>query len=230
MDFPIQITYRNVDPSQAIEAWVEKQAKKLATFHGGILRCRVAIEVAHRHLRRGNRYLVKVLLSVPGGQVTARNLAAPVDPEKLLAEGRKVKKHEIGAPQKELRLAIAEAFRSAGRRLQDTVRVRRGKVKKHEPEQALVVEIFPERGYGFLETFEGRRLYFHRNSVLHGAFADLVTGSRVRFSEEKGEQGPQASTVSLIRASHERRAKSHRERHSRRGRGEKIRIARQEAT
>lgn len=226
MDFPIQITYRNVEPTPAIDAWVEKQARKLATFHSGILRCHVVIEVAHRHLRRGNRFLVKVLLSVPGGQVSARNLAAPVDPEKLLSEGRKVKKHEIGAPQKELRLAIADAFRSSGRRLQDTVRLRRGKVKRHPVEQAQVIEIFPERGYGFLETLEGRRLYFHRNSVLHGAFADLATGSRVRFSEEKGEQGPQASTVSLIRPSRERRAKAHRGRRTGHGRTDKFGIAR----
>ncbi len=205
MNFPIQISYRNVESSPAIDAWVQKQAEKLATFHRGIVRCRVVIDVAHRHLRRGNRFLVKVLLYVPGGQVTARNLAAPVDPEKLLEEGRKVKKLEIGTPQKELRLAIAEAFRSAGRRLQDIVRQQQRKVKTHEPALARVIELFSDRGYGFLETPEGRRLYFHRNSVLHEAFGDLAPGVWVQFSEEKGEQGPQASTVRLVRRSHQRR-------------------------
>jgi cold shock CspA family protein len=226
MDFPIQISYRNVEPSPATEEWVEKQAKKLATFHQKIVRCRVVIDVAHRHLRRGNRFLVKVMLSVPGGQVTARNLAAPVDPEKLLEEGRKVKKFEIGAPQKELRLAIQEAFRSAGRRLQDTVRLQRRKVKTHEPSLARVVEVFSERGYGFLETPEGRRLYFHRNSVLHDAFGDLSPGVWVRYSEEKGEQGPQASTVSLVRRSHQRRrAKTAQTRRPRRAPSDQIATA-----
>jgi cold shock CspA family protein/ribosome-associated translation inhibitor RaiA len=205
MNFPIQISYRNLEPSPAIEAWVHRQAEKLETFHQSIVRCRVVIDVAHRHLRRGNRFLVKVLLSVPGGQVTARNLAAPVDPEKLLDEGRKAKKFEIGAPQKELRLAIAEAFRSAGRRLQDLVRLQRRKVKTHKPTLARVIELFSDRGYGFLETLEGRRLYFHRNSVLHEAFDDLAPGVWVQFSEERGEQGPQASTVKLVRRTHQRR-------------------------
>jgi cold shock CspA family protein/ribosome-associated translation inhibitor RaiA len=205
MNFPIQISYRNVEPSPAIDAWVHKQAEKLSTFHHKIVRCRVVIDVSHRHLRRGNRFLVKVLLSVPGGQITARNLAAPLDPEKLLDEGRKVKKLEIGAPQKELRLAIAEAFRSAGRRLQDKLRVQRRKVKTHEPVVARVIEIFSDRGYGFLETLEGRRLYFHRNSVLNEAFGDLAPGAWVQFSEEKGEQGPQASTVRMVRPSYQRR-------------------------
>jgi cold shock CspA family protein len=212
MSFPVQVTFRNVPASPAIEAWVQKQAEKLETFHQRIVRCRVVIDLAHRHLRRGNRFLVKVLLSVPGGQLTARNLAAPVDPEKLLEAGRKVKKYEIAVPQKELRQAIADAFHSAGRQLQDMIRLQRGKVKTHEGVVAQVVEVFPSQGYGFLETAEGRRVYFHRNSVLHDAFADLIRGAVVRFAEEKGEKGPQATTVQLLRPSQQRRR-------SRRGKG-----------
>lgn len=214
MTFPIQVTFRNVEATPGIEAWVRKQAEKMETFHQRIVRCRVVIDFSHRHLRRGNRYLVKVLLSVPGGQVTARNLAAPVDPEKLLEEGRKVKKFEIAAPQKELRQAIVDAFHSAGRRLQDKVRLQRGKVKTHEEAVAQIVEVFPAQGYGFLETFEGRRIYFHKNSVLNNAFSDLTRGATVRFAEEKGEKGPQATTVQLLRPSQQRRR-------SRRRRGRK---------
>lgn len=217
MSFPVQVTFRNVAASPAIEAWVQKQAEKLETFHQRIVRCRVVIDLAHRHLRRGNRYLIKVLLSVPGGQLTARNLAAPVDPEKLLEAGRKVKKYEIAVPQKELRQAIADAFHSAGRQLQDMVRLQRGKVKTHEGVVAQVVEVFPSQGYGFLETAEGRRVYFHRNSVLHDAFADLARGAIVRFAEEKGEKGPQATTVQLLRPTQQRR----RSRHRKGGRGER---------
>jgi len=61
-----------------------------------------------------------------------------------------------------------------------------------------VVKIFPGEGYGFLEDDEGREIYFHRNSVLDGAFQRLEVGSEVRFAEEAGEKGPQASSVGLI--------------------------------
>ncbi len=205
MDFPIQISFRNVEPSPGVQEWVELHAKKLTTFHQRIVRCRVAIEMDHRHLRRGNRYLVKVLVSVPGGQAVARNLAAPVDPEKLQVAGRKVKQSEIGAGQKELHVAISEAFRAAGRRLQDLLRAQRGQVKAHEESLAKVAEIFPARGYGFLETPEGRRIYFHKNSVLRGGFANLASGAAVRFAEERGDRGPQASTVEPVRPTHQRR-------------------------
>jgi cold shock CspA family protein len=61
-----------------------------------------------------------------------------------------------------------------------------------------VKEIFPDRGYGFLETPAGRSIYFHQASVLDGHFDRLRIGTRVEFAEEMGDQGPQASTVKLI--------------------------------
>jgi cold shock CspA family protein len=55
---------------------------------------------------------------------------------------------------------------------------------------------------GFIETAEGREIYFHRNAVLGGAFDRLIVGSEVRFVEEKGVKGAQASTVHLIGKRH----------------------------
>jgi cold shock CspA family protein len=48
---------------------------------------------------------------------------------------------------------------------------------------------------GFLESDDGREIYFHRNSVLDGAFPRLEIGAQVSFAEEAGDKGPQASTV-----------------------------------
>jgi cold shock CspA family protein len=55
---------------------------------------------------------------------------------------------------------------------------------------------------GFIETADGREVFFHRNSVLDEAFDRLTVGSEVRFVEEMGEKGPQASTVRLIGKHH----------------------------
>lgn len=205
VSFPMQIAYRNVEVSPAVDAWIRSQTEKLGTFHERIIRCRVAVELAHQHLRHGNRYQVRVLLSVPGGQLTAQSLSTPIDPEKFLEAGEKLKKHEIGVPQRELRRSVAEALRSAGRRLQDHARRRRREVKRHYTPLARVADIFPSRGFGFLETEDGRRVYFHRNSVLSDAFDRLRRGMMVTFSEEQGEHGPQASTVHL--ASRPRKAR-----------------------
>ena len=44
---------------------------------------------------------------------------------------------------------------------------------------------------------DGRQLYFHRNSVL-GGVDRLAVGDEVRFTEENGNEGPQASTVDPV--------------------------------
>jgi cold shock CspA family protein len=62
-----------------------------------------------------------------------------------------------------------------------------------------VVRIFPKDGYGFLATADGREIFFHQRSVLRGGFGRLRVGSAVRFVEEAGEEGPQASTVVQVR-------------------------------
>ncbi len=53
-------------------------------------------------------------------------------------------------------------------------------------------------GFGRIETDDGRLIYFHQNSVLGGRFPNLKTGTQVRFAEEAGDRGPQASSVHVI--------------------------------
>jgi cold shock CspA family protein len=118
-----------------------------------------------------------------------------------------VKHLELNVPHRELRQAIDDAFKAMGRRLQDYARRHRGCVKTHEPApQARISKLLPTEDFGFLETPDGREVYFHRNSVLDQGFARLKIGAAVSFVEEKGEKGPQASTVKLVRHPHPRRA------------------------
>ena len=60
----------------------------------------------------------------------------------------------------------------------------------------------PTEGYGRIETIDGRLVYFHRNSLVEADFDDLGIGTEVRFVEEMGELGPQASTVHVIGKHH----------------------------
>ncbi|WP_437719452.1 cold shock domain-containing protein [Sorangium sp. So ce448] len=58
-----------------------------------------------------------------------------------------------------------------------------------------VSKLFPDRGYGFIEMPDGREVYFHGHCVHGHGFNRLSVGTQVRFVEEEGEQGPQASVV-----------------------------------
>jgi cold shock CspA family protein len=189
-------------PSPAIENNIREKAAKLDSYFDRILGCHVVVEAPHRHHHKGKAYLVRIDLTVPGGELVINrvpkrlNAAALRDPElagKDLAESHEPSKH--GAHE-DLYVAIRDAFNSAGRKLQDFARKRRGKVKVHEAAPlARVSKMFPKDDYGFLETPDGREIYFHKNSVLQPGFDHLEVGMEVYFAEGVGEKGPQATTV-----------------------------------
>ena len=95
---------------------------------------------------------------------------------------------------------VREAFEAARRKIQELVEIQRSETKTHPAQEtvAIVSELHPEEGYGFIRTINGREIYFHKNSVLHSEFEKIKTGTCVRFFEEQGDKGPQASTVQII--------------------------------
>ncbi|MBZ5608275.1 MAG: HPF/RaiA family ribosome-associated protein [Acidobacteriia bacterium] len=198
MTLPIQITFRNTEHSDRIEAKIRQEAAKLDKFYSPIMSCRVVIETPEHRRRYGGLHHVRIDLGVPGGELVVKNepsLHSSI-PE---GEDNTAKHLEVDSPHRQIDVAIRDAFRSARRQLQDYARRQRGDTKIHEPQQAQVVELFPEKGYGFLETTDGRQIYFHKNSILHATFGRMKVGSTVMFAEEQGEHGPQASTVRLVR-------------------------------
>lgn len=95
-------------------------------------------------------------------------------------------------------VAIRDAFAAARRQLQDKDRKIENNVKLHAaPPHGRIARIFYYEGYGFIETPDGSEVYFHRNSVTGTKFDRLEVGHEVRFTEEPGEKGPQASVVQL---------------------------------
>ena len=180
MQIPLQITFRNMDPSDAVEANVREKAGKLERFAEHITSCRVIVEAPHKHQHKGNIYGVRIDITLPGGEIIVNS-----HPEQNHA-------HE------DIYVAIRDAFDAARRQLEDYVRIRRNKVKVHEAEpHGRITQLFPQEGYGIIETPDGREIYFHRNSILDANFDKLEEGTSVRFSEEMGDDGPQASTVHI---------------------------------
>src|SRR6516225_761802 len=199
MQSPLQITFRNLTPSATIEEWVRTEADKLDSFYNRVMGCRVAIEVPHRHHRKGRPYHMRIELTVQGEEIVVKREPSLSHRARQLGETEIKKRLEVKTPHRNLRVAINDAFRAAGRRLQDYARRQRGDVKSHPSLQvARVGKILQDQGYGFLTSDDGRGIYFHKNSVLNGAFSHLKVGTSVSFVEELGEKGPQASTVRPI--------------------------------
>ncbi len=193
-------------PSEVVEAHIRVAAQKLDEFCDEIMGCRVLVEIPHQHHRKRKLYHVRIDVTVPGAEFAikraprlvtdrpSRFRKAPEDVE--LEESRELSKY---AAHDEIQLSIRDAFDAARRKLQDYARRRRGVLKLHEGSpHARVTKLFPDEGFGFLETADGREIYFHKNSVLDSGFSGLKIGTEVHFVEEPGEKGPQASTVTPV--------------------------------
>ena len=177
MQRPLKITSRDFPLSEAVEAEIREKSAALENYYERLNGCEVMVHApALKHHHKGGPFLVAIRLTLPGKELT-------IDHQE----------------KEELSQAIREAFDAARRQLEDYVREQRGSVKVHESMVGHISRIEREPGYGFIETADGREIYFHCNSVLDRAFDQLEVGAEVRFAEEEGEQGPQASTVILTK-------------------------------
>jgi ribosomal subunit interface protein len=187
METPLEVSFRNMDHSDAVEAKVRERVEKLERFFGRITSCRVLIEATNRQHRTGNLYHVHVEVAVPGTEVVvSRNPA---------------EKHA----HEDVYVAVRDAFDAMRRRLEDHARRWGGQVKAHEvPLHGTVTKLFPYEGYGFIEASEGGEIYFHRNSLVDADFDKLEEGQQVRYvvAERESDKGHQASTVKLIGKHH----------------------------
>jgi cold shock CspA family protein len=185
MKLPLQISFRRLGQSQEIEDMISKRAAKLDEFCDRIMSCRVVVDVPHVHHHEGNLYQLRIDITVPGEEIVVN---------------REPSEHTA---YRDIRLAIDDAFNTAARLLEEYVRRQRQDVKSHESmSHARVVKVFPEAGYGFLQTPNDREIYFHRSSLLGADFDRLAIGTEVAFVEEPGDKGPQASTVKLVGRHH----------------------------
>jgi cold shock CspA family protein len=199
MKSQLQITFRNIKPSKEVEEWIRDAATKLETFYSQIMGCRVELQIPHRHHKQGGRYHIRIDLTVPHGEIVVKREPSLSGRARQLEEPELKKHAELNALHKDLRRTIDDAFKAAGRRLQDYARRQRHDIKRRSPlPEARVSKILPQEGCGFLTSVDGREIYFHKNSVLGGAFPRLKIGTTVRFIEEPGEKGPQATTVRIL--------------------------------
>ena len=127
MTRPVQITFRKMGVSPALEQEIRSRAAWLETFYPGIVGCRVLLEIPHRRRKRGRPLHVRLELSLPGEDVIV-NHEPTLD---ATARPAPRKSDELDGRHKDAHVAIHEAFDVARRRLEDVARRQRGDVKTH---------------------------------------------------------------------------------------------------
>lgn len=67
MQMPLQITFRDIERTEAIESYVRSRADKLERLSSRIISCHVTIAAPHRHKRHGRLYGVRIEIGAAGG-------------------------------------------------------------------------------------------------------------------------------------------------------------------
>src|SRR5512134_608722 len=126
MIIPLQISFRNMELSEAVEARVREEVAKLETFYKGIMHCRVMIELPHKHRRKGDLYHVRIDLRVPGAELVIKKAPSLHASLRQSDAEKQAKSHEANVAHKDAFVVIRDAFKEARRQLQDYARRTRG--------------------------------------------------------------------------------------------------------
>lgn len=181
-----EITYRNIERSDAIDTLIAEKLAKLERLCDYMNRFEIVLEKINDRPKHGSPFRVGIDVTIPPNH-------------ELFAESH---------PQDQtqhvpLATVVREAFSKIERQVKDLT----GRQRQFEHSNthsdidttAIVTKLFPEQDYGFIKTLDdGEEIYFHRNSVTHDDFDRITVGTGVRFTAVEGEQGLQASSVHIV--------------------------------
>jgi len=178
---PLQIIFRGIDHSSAIEAAIRQQASRLAPFRERVTRFQVTVDMPQRHRHAGNHYGIRIEIKTPSGEVFVTR-----DPE---------------LAQKDFQAVLRAAFEAAiGHLENDQQRHPGGSNHDEALLRGRVTQLFVNAGCGFVETADGEELYFNTASVGEADRLRLIVGSPVSFTiiAEEGDLGARAANLELL--------------------------------
>ena len=110
---PLEITFRGMLASEAVEAMVTRWFARLERVFDRVHHCAVTIELPHRSQHQGAMFHVKVELGVPDATIVVS------------------RDHGADPSHEDVYVAIADAFHAARRQLQSYAANRRGDLRGH---------------------------------------------------------------------------------------------------
>lgn len=175
LDFPVDITLRDIPNSRAVEDRIKKKTDKIADFYADQVEfCKVTLGVAQKHKHQGKLFDVVLEVGVPGKVLVVNH-----------------KKNE------DLYVLLRDSFQALMRQIEEHKERIRGYVKTHSAFlEGKISRLY--KNYGFIETPEGEEYYFDSTHLLAGGFDGLEEGSYVSFVEGKVGDSLQANQVAVI--------------------------------
>jgi len=120
MDIPLELSFNNMEPSDALKAAVNGHIARLEQYYGRILSCRVSIDLPHKSQKAsGNQPDVRIVVRVPGKEI-------------VISRGMNHKGHKKA--DNDAYAVLDEAFATVQQRLKEWRRVIQGDVKSKSGE------------------------------------------------------------------------------------------------
>jgi ribosome-associated translation inhibitor RaiA len=110
---PLQITFRQMESSPALEARIRELASRLDKFSQHITHCHVIVEPLPHHQQQGALYDFHISIAVPDDEIAIHRT------------------HPLDHAHEDAYVALRDAFHAARRKLEDYERKRRRDVKRH---------------------------------------------------------------------------------------------------
>ncbi|MBI1246217.1 hypothetical protein GC197_00045 [bacterium] len=144
MEIPLQIRFRNMEPSQEIEGEIRDNVEKLEELFGEIVGCRVVVLVLHQNDQRERAYEMRILTMLPHDEFV-------VDRES-----------GFDRTYDNIHDAIRNAFDYALQQLEDYA------LEICDPKHALGRIVHHCNRFGFLGNSDCENVYCHANSLTIG--------------------------------------------------------------
>ena len=64
--------------------------------------------------------------------------------------------------------------------------------------QGEIKKLVSDRGFGFIQTEDGKDVFFHGSGLVEGNFDQLQVGQQVTFDMGSGPKGPRAENVRVL--------------------------------
>ncbi len=199
MLLPPKIVFHNVPPDPEVEERIKKEITKLESYYDQIHRCRVVIDIPHRHHGAASPYRIRIELTVPHGEIAVTQEPSLYRTQKKIHVSSHRKQDEAHPMHRSVISTINEVFDTARRRLQDYARKQRGDTKTRiGPSHGRVIRVLSKKGIGYLKSEQGRVIPFRLENV-QTSIKSLKAGNKVAFAETVGEKGEEAVAVWSIR-------------------------------
>ncbi|GAB3759050.1 HPF/RaiA family ribosome-associated protein [Ramlibacter monticola] len=108
MKLPLDLRFIGMAPSPALEEAVQGKVAQLDRFGSEVMACRVTIEQEHKHQNQGRLFSVRIDVTLPGHELAINRVQ-----------------------DEDAYVALRDAFDAARRKVDESMRIRRGEVKQH---------------------------------------------------------------------------------------------------